>query len=66
MEAFLSGVARVNDAVNSAVWGLPGLILLIGTGAMMSPASIQQGEAIPAVAHLLRLSSVPSEQTKGD
>ena len=30
-------------------------ILLIGTGAMMSPASIQQGEAIPAVAHLLRL-----------
>ena len=32
-------------------------ILLIGTGAMMSPSSIQQGQAIPAVAHLLRLSS---------
>ncbi len=30
-------------------------ILVIGTGAMMSPASIQQGEAIPAVAHLIRL-----------
>lgn len=30
-------------------------ILVLGTGAMMSPASIQQGEAIPAVAHLLRL-----------
>ena len=30
-------------------------ILLIGTGAMMSPASIQQGEAIPAVAHLVRI-----------
>ena len=28
-------------------------ILLIGTGAMMSPSSIQQGYAIPAVAHLL-------------
>ena len=28
-------------------------ILILGTGAMMSPASIQQGEAIPAVAHLL-------------
>ena len=28
-------------------------ILFIGTGAMMSPASLQQGEAIPAVAHLL-------------
>lgn len=31
-------------------------ILIVGTGAMMSPASIQQGEAIPAVAHLLRIS----------
>ena len=30
-------------------------ILFVGTGAMMSPASIQQGEAIPAVAHLLRI-----------
>lgn len=30
-------------------------ILLVGTGAMMSPASIQQGEAIPAVAHLICL-----------
>ena len=31
-------------------------VLFIGTGAMMSPMSIQQGEAIPAVAHLIRLS----------
>ena len=30
-------------------------ILILGTGAMMSPASIQQGEAIPGVAHLLCL-----------
>ena len=30
-------------------------ILFIGTGAMMSPSSIQQGQAIPAVAHLLRI-----------
>ncbi len=30
-------------------------ILLLGTGAMMSPASIQQGQSIPAVAHLVRL-----------
>lgn len=35
--------------------GRLGNILFIGTGAMMSPASIQQGQAIPAVAHLLRL-----------
>lgn len=32
-------------------------ILLIATGAMMSPASVQQGEAIPAVAHLIHLCS---------
>lgn len=30
-------------------------MLLIATGAMMSPTSIQQGEAIPAVAHLILL-----------
>ena len=30
-------------------------MLLIGTGAMMSPSSIQQGLAIPAVAHLLKI-----------
>ena len=30
-------------------------ILFIGTGAMMSPMTIQQGEGIPAVAHLIRL-----------
>jgi stage V sporulation protein AD len=32
-------------------------VLFIGTGAMMSPSSIQQGQAIPAVAHLIRLCS---------
>ncbi len=30
-------------------------MLLIGTGAMMSPSSVQQGLAIPAVAHLIRI-----------
>ena len=30
-------------------------MLFLGTGAMMSPSSIQQGLAIPAVAHLIRL-----------
>ena len=30
-------------------------ILLIATGAMMSPASVMQGESIPAVAHLVHL-----------
>ncbi len=30
-------------------------MLLIGTGAMMSPSSVQQGLAIPAIAHLVQL-----------
>ena len=30
-------------------------MLFVGTGAMMSPSSIQQGLAIPAIAHLVRL-----------
>ena len=36
MEQFIETVASVNDAVNSAVWGLPGLILLIGTGILLT------------------------------
>ena len=30
-------------------------ILFIGTGAMMSPASLQQGQAIPGIAHLVAI-----------
>ena len=30
-------------------------MLFMGTGAMMSPSSIQQGQAIPAIAHLVRI-----------
>ena len=36
-------------------------VLFIGTGALMSPTSIQQGESIPAVAHLVHFSA----NTKG-
>lgn len=35
-----------------------GNILLMATGAMMSPMSVMQGQAIPAVAHLVNLKSV--------
>lgn len=34
-------------------------ILFMATGAMMSPTSVQQGESIPGVAHLLHLSYEP-------
>ncbi len=36
MEQFINGVTNVNNAVNGAVWGLPGLILLIGTGILLT------------------------------
>ena len=36
METFLNWLKTVNDAVNGAVWGLPGLILLIGTGILLT------------------------------
>ena len=32
-------------------------VLILGTGAMMSPQSIQQGEFIPAIAHLVCLTA---------
>lgn len=36
--------------------GTLGDVLFMATGAMMSPTSVQQGESIPGVAHLLHLS----------
>lgn len=39
-------------------------VLFLGTGAMMSPQIIQQGEAIPAIAHLLCFVSKESREWK--
>ena len=39
-------------------------VLVMGTGAMMSPQSIQQGEYIPAIAHLLCLVAKEEEEWK--
>ncbi|MBQ9563931.1 MAG: sodium:alanine symporter family protein [Lachnospiraceae bacterium] len=36
MEGFLQQVEKINDAVNGFVWGLPMLILLVGTGILMT------------------------------
>ena len=41
-----------------------GRVLFLGTGAMMSPQIIQQGECIPAVAHLLCLVSKEASKWK--
>ncbi len=39
-------------------------VLFVGTGAMMSPSSVQQGLSIPSVGHLLRL--CPTKENKGE
>lgn len=39
-------------------------VLFVGTGAMMSPQIIQQGECIPAVAHLVCLASKEEKEWK--
>ena len=36
MEAFFDAVAKINSAVNNVVWGVPMLILLVGTGIFLS------------------------------
>ena len=36
MEDFLSRVEAINGSVNNFVWGLPMLILLVGTGILMT------------------------------
>ena len=36
MDSFTQTVATVNDAVNGVVWGVPALVLLIGTGVLMT------------------------------
>ncbi len=36
MDEFIKIITNANDAVNGAVWGLPGLILLIGTGILLT------------------------------
>ena len=35
-------------------------VLFIATGALLSPTSVQQGESIPSVAHLVHFSSLPN------
>ncbi len=36
MDKFIEKIADINGVVNGAVWGLPGLILLIGTGVLLT------------------------------
>ena len=40
MDQFFASVEAINDVVYDAVWGLPGLILLIGTGIVLIPLAL--------------------------
>ena len=50
-----SAVVMAGHFLNRVSSGNMKNMLFLGTGAMMSPSSIQQGMAIPAVAHLIRI-----------
>ncbi|MEG2371213.1 MAG: stage V sporulation protein AD [Hydrogenoanaerobacterium sp.] len=45
------------DILPKIVSGELNNVLFIGTGALMSPTSVQQGESIPGIAHLVQLCS---------
>jgi stage V sporulation protein AD len=51
-----SAAVLCSHILNSMQKGKLREVLFIGTGALMSPTSIQQGESIPSVAHLVHLS----------
>ena len=36
MDKFIAVVEKVNSAVNNVVWGVPALVLLIGTGILIT------------------------------
>ena len=50
-----SAVVLASHFLREIERGALGSVLFLGTGAMMSPCSIQQGENIPAIAHLIRI-----------
>lgn len=58
-----SAVVLASELLPRLARGELGEILFIGTGAMMSPSSTKQGEAIPAVAHLLHFVSPRGPKT---
>ena len=39
MENIVQTIASVNDQINGVVWGVPALVLLIGTGIIMTVLS---------------------------
>ena len=52
MNGFIEWVTRINNAVNGVVWGVPALILLIGTGVLMTV--LTKGFQFTHFGHMMR------------
>lgn len=55
-----SAIVMASDIIPRLASGKLKNVLFLGTGALMSPVSLFQGGTIPAIAHLVRLSSLNS------
>ncbi|MBE6664507.1 MAG: stage V sporulation protein AD [Ruminococcaceae bacterium] len=55
-----SAIVMASDIIPRLASGELKSVLFLGTGALMSPVSLFQGGTIPAIAHLVRLSSLNS------
>ena len=65
-QAALDAVVRLRCCAPSSFRRLPASgsknVLFMATGALMSPTSVQQGESIPGIAHLLHLSAFAGKE----
>ena len=52
MDGFIEWLTQVNSAVNGVVWGIPALILLIGTGVLMTV--LTKGFQFTHFGHMIR------------
>ena len=52
MNGFIEWIEKINGMVNSVVWGVPALILLIGTGVLMT--ALTKGFQFTHFGHMIR------------
>ena len=57
-----SAVVLAADLLPNLCRGVLQDILFIGTGALMNPLSLNQGQPIPGIAHLIRLRAIPKTE----
>ena len=57
-----SAVVLAADLLENIRSGVLKDILFVGTGALMNPLSLNQGQNIPGIAHLVRIRGVPRKE----